>query len=99
MSEEFGVEIMVESIAQPCGGGHQVGDCCRIRNVDGALKMDGFDGWCPELVLAVLPASFTMAHGGKMAWEDGEGRVRSACPDGACRVIATVRRIPQEHMI
>ena len=97
MAEEFGVEITVESIFQPCGAGHQVGDRCRIRNVDGALKMEDFDGWCPELVQAVLPASFAMIHGGSMPWEDREGKVRSACPDGACRVIAAIRRIPQAH--
>ncbi|WP_161843661.1 TIGR04076 family protein [Pseudoflavonifractor sp. 524-17] len=95
--KEFGVEIEIESIYRPCGAGHQVGDCCRIRNVDGALKMEGFDGWCPELVQAVLANCSVLAHGGSLAWEDEQGKVRSACPDGACRVIAAIRRIPQEH--
>lgn len=86
------VLIEVESIAAPCSAGIQVGDKFRISNCDGSVVMEDFDGCCPELFNAVFPIAMTLIHEGEIPWEDAEGKARSVCPDGHCRVQVALSR-------
>jgi uncharacterized repeat protein (TIGR04076 family) len=92
-----GVEIKIESIKKPCGAGLKVGDTWRLVNKDGQLIMKGFDGACPEVFGAVFSTCMTLAYSGKLPWEDGEGKVFSACPDPNSQVVVSMKRIPMEN--
>lgn len=92
MNNEFNVKIKVESINKPCRAGVKVGDTYYIKNNNGALIMDSFDGCCPELFNTIFPNAMTLAHGGKLPWEDEKGRARSVCPDSVCCVKVVLSR-------
>ncbi len=98
MGKKFDVKITVESIAEPCNSGMQVGDTCYCERKGGyGLRMRGTDGWCPELLNSVMPALSAMAFGGSLPWEDADGKALSACPDPHCRVVASVQKIGESE--
>lgn len=95
---ENSILIEVESIAQPCSAGLRVGDRFLVSNCGGSIVLENFDGCCPELFNTVFPIVMPMIHGGSVPWEDDQGRARSVCPDGHCRVQVAVSRLPlKEH--
>ncbi len=94
MEKEFDVKATVVSIKAPCGAGMQVGDSFCMRRKNGlGLRVEGAEGWCPEMIMTALPPMNIMAFGGELSWEDEEGRACSACPDPNCAVVVAVERL------
>lgn len=94
MNKQYDVKATIVSIKEPCGAGHEVGDSFCMRRRDGlGLRLEGSDGWCPELIATALSPMGVMAFGGELAWEDEEGKACSACPDPHCCVVVAVERM------
>jgi uncharacterized repeat protein (TIGR04076 family) len=84
------VRVTVESIAGSCSAGLKPGDSFLIRD-EGCMKLEGSDGFCPELLFVTFPTCMAFAAGGDLRWEvDGAATV--ACPDPEARVVARIER-------
>ena len=95
--KRYGIESRVVSKGGFCLSGMEVGDTCKIRNINGSLQMEGFDGCCPEMFNSALPTYLAMINGGELPDEDENGAVLTACPDPLVLVTFETRRIPMEE--